>query len=138
MYEFDIRVPLVVRGPGISAGKVSTDPVLNIDLAPTFLDLAGLTPPSSMDGQSFKNALLKPTQPNSIRTDFLLEHVGEYGYKQPGCPQLDGQPLNVRQYLLQTHFSLCLIVDSQLLCSLINYYSQLLCLLLSKGVLPLT
>lgn len=102
MYEFDIRVPLVVRGPGVAAGKVSGDTVLNIDLAPTFLDLAGIKPPPSMDGQSFKQALLTPSKPNSVRSDFLVEHTGEYGFKQPGCPQYDGQPLNVSVYLWYT------------------------------------
>ena len=52
-FEFDIRVPLVVRGPGVRAGSTSRDAVLNVDLAPTLLELAGLTPPPHMDGRSF-------------------------------------------------------------------------------------
>ena len=94
-YEFDIRVPLMVRGPGIKAAQKIDDLVLNIDLAPTFLDLAGITPPDTMDGQSFKSALVNGSLRSETRTDFLVEHTGEYDFKQPGCPQLDGQPLNV-------------------------------------------
>jgi N-acetylglucosamine-6-sulfatase len=52
-YEEDIRVPLWVRGPGVPAGKVMAQPVLSLDLAPTFAELAGLTPPAGrFDGRS--------------------------------------------------------------------------------------
>lgn len=95
MYEFDIRVPLMVRGPGIASGQRKDDLVLNIDLAPTILDLASITPPDIMDGQSFKSSLLSTSPPEISRTDFLVEHQGEYDFINPGCPQYDGQPLNV-------------------------------------------
>src|SRR4029079_3790403 len=39
-YEEAIKVPLVIRGPGVPAGERITDPVANVDLAPTILDLA--------------------------------------------------------------------------------------------------
>jgi len=87
----------MVRGPGVKPGQRREDLVLNIDLAPTFLDLAGIRAPDFMDGQSFKSALLSPPSGDASRTDFLVEHTGEYDLKQPGCPQYDGQPLNVRQ-----------------------------------------
>ena len=41
-YEEAIRVPLVVRSPGVRAGTVNAEPVVNADLAPTILELAGV------------------------------------------------------------------------------------------------
>ncbi len=52
MYEPGLRVPLLARGPGIKAGSLPAQFVANIDLAPTFLDLAGLPVPASMQGRS--------------------------------------------------------------------------------------
>ena len=43
-YEGLLRVPLILRGPGIPAGKVVGDPVSTVDLAPTMLDCAGVDP----------------------------------------------------------------------------------------------
>ena len=50
MYEEGMRIPLIVRGPGIAAGKVREDLVLQIDLAATSLALAGIEIPESMQG----------------------------------------------------------------------------------------
>ncbi|QNN53253.1 sulfatase family protein [Nocardioides mesophilus] len=51
-HEPSLRVPLLLRGPGIAAGGRRHDPVTSIDLAPTLADLAGVTPPSRVDGVS--------------------------------------------------------------------------------------
>ncbi|XP_052126284.1 extracellular sulfatase SULF-1 homolog [Frankliniella occidentalis] len=56
-FEFDVRVPFLVRGPGVEAGAVVDEIVLNIDLAPTFLDMAGVVAPAHMDGRSFLRLL---------------------------------------------------------------------------------
>jgi N-acetylglucosamine-6-sulfatase len=49
-YEEALLVPLVIRGPAIPAGERISDPVANVDLAPTILELAEVTPvPSSLE-----------------------------------------------------------------------------------------
>lgn len=55
MYEPSLRTPLIIRQPGkIKPGSVSEDMVLNLDMAPTMLDLAGVKVPDDMQGRSFK------------------------------------------------------------------------------------
>lgn len=51
LYEEQIRVPLVLHGPGREAA-VRADPVQLIDVAPTLLELAGVALPPTLDGQS--------------------------------------------------------------------------------------
>lgn len=51
-YEPSLRVPLMIRGPGIPKGQVRTDPFTLIDFAPTILEAAGVQVPSTVDGES--------------------------------------------------------------------------------------
>lgn len=54
MYEESLRMPFVVRWPGvIKAGTVSESIGINCDFAPTFLDAAGQATPADMQGRSF-------------------------------------------------------------------------------------
>ncbi len=52
VYEESIRVPLVIRGPGIAAGATVEDLSINADLAPTVLDAAGASAGLPEDGRS--------------------------------------------------------------------------------------
>ena len=70
-FEFDTHVPFLVRGPGIQAGSLRSQPVLNIDIAPTFLDIAGVWKPHHMDGISFKSSFQNPNK--KYRDAFLIE-----------------------------------------------------------------
>ena len=47
-----VRIPLLLRGPGIEAGRVVEDVVRSIDVYPTLADLAGLEPPEVVQGRS--------------------------------------------------------------------------------------
>ena len=51
-YDPSTHVPLMIRGPGIAPGTVSSELVANTDLAPTLLDAAGATADASIDGRS--------------------------------------------------------------------------------------
>jgi len=51
-YEEAIRVPLVIRGPGIPRGRTSRSTVVNADLAPTIAAITGANPGVTMDGES--------------------------------------------------------------------------------------
>ena len=54
MYEESLRMPFLIRYPGVlKAGTVNRDMVLNVDFAPTFLDMAGRKAPAEMQGRSF-------------------------------------------------------------------------------------
>ncbi len=73
-YEESLRIPLVVRYPGVTApGSTSGDCVLNIDLAPTILDLAGLDPHPAMQGRSFRFVLEGHT-PRDWRKTFYFQY----------------------------------------------------------------
>ena len=75
MYEDSIRVPLVVFDPRAQEGLrgITVEQMaLNIDIAPTILELAGLEPPVQMQGRSLV-PLLRGESPD-WRKDFLFEH----------------------------------------------------------------
>jgi arylsulfatase A-like enzyme len=73
MHEVSIRVPLVVRYPKrIKAGSVCERMVLNLDFAPTLLDLAGVPVPPAMQGRSWVPLL--GGQESGWRKDWLYEY----------------------------------------------------------------
>lgn len=73
-YEQSLRIPFIVYDPRPKAAKgiVSNEMVLNIDVAPTVLDLAGIPVPKVMDGQSI--APLINDEKTKWRTHFFYEH----------------------------------------------------------------
>jgi arylsulfatase A-like enzyme len=78
MYEPSIRVPMLVRYPGrVHEGAKSEEMVLNLDLAPTMLDLAGIAAPSGMQGRTMMP--LAEGKDVAWRQDWLYEY-----YEFPG------------------------------------------------------
>lgn len=79
MYEESLRMPFLVRWPaGITAGSTSDAMVLNVDVAPTFLEAAGLAVPSDMQGRSALRVLQGKT-PSDWRTSMYYRY-----YHDPG------------------------------------------------------
>jgi arylsulfatase A-like enzyme len=70
-YEEDIKVPFVVRGPGVPKRATVDELALNIDLAPTFAALAGVAVPDFVDGRSLLPLLRDEAAP--WRQAVLLE-----------------------------------------------------------------
>ncbi len=83
-FEVDVRVPLIVVGPGVPAGAVDDHIVLNIDLCPTFIELAGAEVPASSEGHTLL-PLLRGEKVGAWRSVGLLEHSGR-SPPPPGDP----------------------------------------------------
>lgn len=62
-YEESIRVPLIVRGPGIPAGTIESRLVSGADLAPTIAELTGAGIPAFVDGRSIVPLLMAEETP---------------------------------------------------------------------------
>lgn len=88
-YEESVRVPLIVRGPGVGAGQYLDYFIMDHDLTSTFAELAGATVPGFMDGKSFRSLLASGTPNDSVslntwRRNFLIENwpTGDAPYPQ--------------------------------------------------------
>jgi len=57
LYQHCWRVPFIVKGPGIAAGRRVEGNIYLLDLLATFCDLAGIQPPETNEGTSFKPVL---------------------------------------------------------------------------------
>ena len=78
MHEPSIRIPMMIRYPErVRAGQVSDAMVLDVDVAPTILDLAGIQVPESMQGKSLLAATGKDSA--SWRKEWLYDY-----YEYPG------------------------------------------------------
>jgi len=80
-FDTDTVVPMVMIGPGITAGRVVDQMVSETDLGPTVTDLLHATTPSWVDGRSLVPLL--GNQQVSWRTGVLTENIG---ISQPGDP----------------------------------------------------
>ncbi len=77
LYEGGIRVPMIVRWPGVAKQGVVTDHISAFwDVMPTFADIAGIAPPNGIDGISFVPLLMGNDQPQH---DYLYWEFHERG-----------------------------------------------------------
>ena len=77
-YEHDIRIPMLVRGPNIPRNKTIDSIVLNIDIAPTIIEMSGSNSSTldDIDGRSFLT-LVSTNVTKTWRSDFLVDYHGE-------------------------------------------------------------
>jgi arylsulfatase A-like enzyme len=79
MYEPSIRVPMLLRYPGeVKPGTAREEMVLNLDMAPTLLDIAGLPATGEMQGKS-----LLPLAEGKSNVEWRKDWLYEY-YEYPG------------------------------------------------------
>jgi N-acetylglucosamine-6-sulfatase len=91
LYEHDIRIPFVLRGPGVTANHTVDSIVLSIDVAPTFTDIASGSVPDDMDGVSMLPLLGSKKAPDTWRTDFMVDYHGQ-GRQPCGLVQCPAPP----------------------------------------------
>jgi N-acetylglucosamine-6-sulfatase len=95
-YDTDIRVPLIVAGPGVPHGRVVSQVVQNVDLSPTFTELTGATPAAPVDGHSLVPLLHPSEHQPPWRTAALVEHQGSNN--NPADPDFEGGGSNPTTY----------------------------------------
>jgi N-acetylglucosamine-6-sulfatase len=95
-FDTDIKVPLIVAGPGVPHGRVVPQVAQNVDLYPTFLQLAGDTPAKSVEGHSLVPLLHPSGKRPDWRTTALVEHQGKNN--NPTDPDFEGGGSNPTTY----------------------------------------
>jgi arylsulfatase A-like enzyme len=91
-YEGLLRVPMIVKGPGVRAGVAVEDPVSTLDLGPTFYDYGAADPLQTQHGSSLRPLL----ETESATRDFALN---EWGL----LPGRVGVALELRTVRTRTH-----------------------------------
>lgn len=79
VYEWDTKIHLLAKGPGIKPGSSFTAPGTQVDIAPTLLGLAGVKKPPTMDGHSIVPFLVGPKQEAHALLDSTRHHLLELG-----------------------------------------------------------
>jgi N-acetylglucosamine-6-sulfatase len=94
-FDTDIRVPLIVAGPGVPHHRVASQVAQNVDLYPTFTELAGTAPGHSVDGRSLVPLLRAESAAPRWRTVALVEHQHD---DTPTDPDFEGARSNPTTY----------------------------------------
>ena len=93
MYDNSLRVPLIIYDPREKNHNDLDNMVLNIDIAKTILDLAGVKPPKEYQGISLL-PFVKNEKPETVREAILFEHL----WKLPQIPSSEGIRTNKWKY----------------------------------------
>ncbi len=97
-FDTDINVPLIVVGPGVPAGATVDQIVENIDLCPTFAEIAGAPAPATADGHSLL-ALIQGQTVSDWRNVALVEHHGpDLSKMDPGDPDNEDSSVQPNSY----------------------------------------
>ncbi len=93
VWQGGIRVPMVVRGPGIKPGAVCNDNVVNYDFLPTFVDWAGGSPEKleEIDGVSLAGIMRGEEADEKFRNRYLYFHYPHYRTSMPHSAIVSGQ-----------------------------------------------
>lgn len=97
IYEGGIRVPMIVRWPSVVKNSVSDEPVTGLDLYPTFLAAAGLSPAAdqdTLDGQS----LLPVFRGGTLGERDLYFHYPHYHHGRPAAALRRGDYKLIRYF----------------------------------------
>jgi arylsulfatase A-like enzyme len=73
IYEEEVRVPLLIRGPGVPKGEARAELVNNLDVVATMVEMAETVPGRTLDGRSFVGLLSNSAEP--WRTALLVQGI---------------------------------------------------------------
>ncbi len=85
-YEGGIRVPMIIKWAGAKKGSQTNTPVVNTDLYPTILQMAGLSsqPKQHIDGKSLVPILMAKGEPEQRALYWHFPHYSNHGQQSPG------------------------------------------------------
>jgi len=107
LYDFGVGVALLARVPGGKGGRVISDFVNLMDLAPTFLEIGGVKPPAVMTGRSFWNVLRadKSGQVDPARTWVVTGRERHVGAAREGNLPYPHRALRTGDFLYVRNFA---------------------------------
>lgn len=102
LWEGGIRVPLLIKGPGIEKGRVVETPVVGYDLMPTICDMIGGAKklPDNIDGGSFYEVLKGKSNVVKGRGETMFFHYPHYrgNYQIPSSAAIKGDWKIIKNY----------------------------------------
>ncbi|QEL14014.1 sulfatase-like hydrolase/transferase [Limnoglobus roseus] len=85
LYEGGIRVPLIVRGPGVKGSRLENTPTSSQDFVPTLCELCGVAAPEKLDGVSIAKTLAGDGPPQRDALYWHYPHYANQGGKPGGA-----------------------------------------------------